>query len=114
MRSTPPRRPSQPASETRTSYHVGRPWILLGKMLRGLTGTPIRRIDFAKSVLAEAEPEPFTFANLTTKSFTTCGCIAGLRGEHAIGKSLLSRGPRRQGRQRGLPHKAEALGGLAE
>src|SRR5712691_12460337 len=70
MRSTPPRRPSQPDSETRTSYHVGRPWMFEGKMLRGLTGTPILRIDFAKSSLAEAEPEPFTFANLTTKALT--------------------------------------------
>src|SRR5688500_18462852 len=70
IRSTPPRRPSQPDSDTRTSYQVGRPWMLDGKMLRGLTGTPMRRIDFAKRVLAEAEPEPFTLANLTTKSLT--------------------------------------------
>src|ERR1044072_6142025 len=69
MRSTPPRRPSQPRSDTRTSYHVGRPWMLDGKMLRGLTGTPMRRIDFAKRVLAEADPEPLTLANLMTKSF---------------------------------------------
>src|SRR5512139_784418 len=70
MRSAPPRRPSQPFSLTRTSYQVGRPWMLEGKMLRGLTGTPMRMMDLAKSVLAEAEPEPFTFANLTTKSLT--------------------------------------------
>src|SRR5437762_3177763 len=70
MRSTPPRRPSQPDSETRTSYQVGRPWMFEGKMLRGLTGTPILRIDFAKSSFAEAEPEPFTLANLTTKALT--------------------------------------------
>src|SRR5690606_35494217 len=68
--STPPRRPRKPCSLTRTSYHVGRPWMLEGKMLRGLTGTPMRRIDRAKSSLAEADPEPLTFANLTTKSFT--------------------------------------------
>ena len=41
-----------------------------GKMLRGLTGTPMRRIDRANSSLAEAEPEPLTLANLTTKSLT--------------------------------------------
>src|SRR5207237_4826458 len=70
MRSTPPRRPSQPDSETRTSYQVGRPWMFEGKMLRGLTGTPIRRIALAKSSFAEAEPEPFTFANFTTKALT--------------------------------------------
>src|SRR5215475_4471696 len=71
IRSTPPpRRPSQPLSHTRTSYHVGNPWMLDGKMLRGLTGTPMRRIDFANSVFALADPEPFTFANLMTKSLT--------------------------------------------
>src|SRR5450631_3165643 len=70
MKSTPPRRPSQPRSETRTSYQVGRPWMLEGKMLRGLTGTPMRRIALEKSAFAEADPEPFTLANLTTKSFT--------------------------------------------
>src|SRR5450432_3512150 len=70
MRSMPPRRPSQPRSVTRTSYQVGRPWMLDGKMLRGLTGTPMRRIALAKSAFAEADPEPFTLANLTTKSLT--------------------------------------------
>src|SRR5690348_12797775 len=68
IRSVPPRRPSQPRSDTRTSYQVGRPWMLDGKMLRGLTGTPIRRMALANSSLAEAEPEPLTLANLTTKS----------------------------------------------
>src|SRR5688572_15684134 len=70
MRSTPPRRPSQPDSLTRTSYQVGSPWMFEGKMLRGLMGTPMRRIAFANRVLAEAEPDPFTLANLTTKSLT--------------------------------------------
>src|SRR6185437_3555962 len=68
IRSVPPRRPSQPASLTRTSYHVGRPWMLEGKMLRGLTGTPMRRMHLANNSLADAEPEPLMFANLTTKS----------------------------------------------
>src|SRR5882672_8434958 len=70
MRSTPPRRPSQPDSDTRTSYQVGRPWMFEGKMLRGETGTPILSIALAKSSLAEAEPDPFTLANLTTKALT--------------------------------------------
>src|SRR5450755_1174735 len=70
MRSVPPRAPRWPVSEMRTSYQVGRPWMLEGKMLRGLTGTPMRRIALAKSAFAEADPEPFTLANLTTKSFT--------------------------------------------
>ncbi len=71
--STPPRRPSRPCSVTRTSYQVGRPWILEGKMLRVATGTPMRRIDLANMPLALAEPEPFTLANLTTKSLTVTG-----------------------------------------
>src|SRR5436305_1250911 len=70
IRSTPPRRPRWPAPVTRTSYQVGRPWMLDGKMLRAATGTPIRSTDLANIELAEAEPEPFTLANLTTKSFT--------------------------------------------
>src|SRR3984885_9225702 len=70
IRSTPPRRPSQPASETRTSYQVGRPWMLEGKMLRAATGTPMRRIDLPNRALALADPDPFTLANLTTKSLT--------------------------------------------
>src|SRR5258705_9713857 len=41
-----------------------------GKMLRGDTGMPMRRKLFANSSLALAEPEPLTFANLTTKSLT--------------------------------------------
>src|SRR5258708_5328224 len=69
IRSTPPRRPSQPASDTRTSYHVGRPWMFDGKILRDVTGTPMRRIDSANSSFALADPEPLTLANLTTKSF---------------------------------------------
>src|SRR4051812_15583267 len=42
--------------------------MLDGKILRGLTGTPMRRIALANSSFADAEPEPLTFANLTTKS----------------------------------------------
>src|ERR1700756_2980559 len=79
MRSTPPRRPSQPDSLTRTSYHVGRPWMLDGKMLRGLTGTPMRRIDLAKSVFADADPEPLTLANLMTKSWPVARRIARVK-----------------------------------
>src|SRR6185436_4522604 len=43
-----------------------------GKILRGETGTPMRRIARAKSSFADAEPEPLTLANLTTKSLTAC------------------------------------------
>src|SRR6266446_3805378 len=88
MRSTPPRRPSQPDSETRTSYQVGRPWMFEGKMLRGLTGTPMRRIALAKSSLAEAEPEPFTFANLTTKALTDwMAFVMAISGRFLLGRT---------------------------
>src|SRR5213082_648474 len=39
-----------------------------GKMLRAATGTPMRRIARANKPFADADPEPLTFANLTTKS----------------------------------------------
>src|SRR6476660_998981 len=68
--STPPRRPRWPLSLIRTSKQVGRPWMFDGKMLRELTGMPIRSTDLANSALALAEPEPLTLANLTTKSLT--------------------------------------------
>src|SRR5688572_28305097 len=42
--------------------------MLEGKMLRGETGTPMRRMARAKSSLAEADPEPLTLANLMTQS----------------------------------------------
>jgi hypothetical protein len=70
IKSTPPRAPRWPASVTRTSYQVGSPWMLEGKILRGLTGTPWRRIERANISLALAEPEPLTLAKRTTKSFT--------------------------------------------
>src|SRR5262249_44552112 len=66
----PPRRPKWPLSLIRTSYQVGKPWMLDGKILRELAGIPIRRIDLANSALALAEPDPLTLANLTTKSLT--------------------------------------------
>src|SRR2546427_375982 len=88
MRSTPPRRPSQPDSETRTSYQVGRPWMFEGKMLRGLTGTPMRRIALAKSSLAEAEPEPLTLANLTTKALTDwMAFVMAISGRFLLGRT---------------------------
>src|SRR6185369_1797997 len=84
---------SQPSSETRTSYHVGRPWMFDGKMLRGLTGTPMRRIALAKRVLAEAEPEPFTFANLMTKSFVVSMRFMSINLPHPDPRERLFEGP---------------------
>src|SRR6202171_472072 len=79
MRSVPPRAPRWPASEMRTSYQVGRPWILEGNMLRGATGTPMRNTARANNSLALAEPEPLTLAKRTTKSFTLLiGLLLGI------------------------------------
>ena len=79
MRSVPPRAPRCPASETRTSYQVGRPWMLDGKILRGAHGMPMRRIERANISFALAEPEPLTLANRTTKSFTLLmGLLLGI------------------------------------
>ena len=48
-------------------------------MLRGATGTPMRRIERANSSLALAEPEPLTLAKRTTKSFTRLiGLVTGM------------------------------------
>src|SRR5258708_29866208 len=40
-----------------------------GNILRVATGTPMRRMARANNSFADAEPEPFTLANLRTKSF---------------------------------------------
>src|SRR4051812_33392097 len=68
IRSTPSRRPRWPFSETRTSYHVGRPWMLDGKIFFGVTGTPMRKTAFVNKAFADAEPVPLTFAKRITKS----------------------------------------------
>src|SRR5687768_2999625 len=101
----PPRRPSQPASLTRTSYQVGRPWMFDGKMLRGLTGTPIRRIAFANSSFADAEPEPLTLANLTTKSLTAASGVtgAGFIAAGLVGAGLIRPAPACRSRRRPSP-----------
>src|SRR5689334_22688769 len=84
MRSTPPRAPRCPASVMRTSYQVGSPWMLEGKILRGDTGTPMRRTERANSSLALAEPDPLTLAKRTTKSFTLLiGVLFGIGHPHA-------------------------------
>ena len=79
--STPPRRPSQLLVDAHL-VPGGQALDVGGKMLRGLTGTPMRRMALANSSLAEAEPEPLTLANLTTKS---------LRRRWAASRRLLRR-----------------------
>src|SRR5690554_800097 len=68
-RSIPALRPKYPFSLIRTSYQVGSPWMLEGKMFLGLTGMPIRKIALANKKFALADPVPLTLANRTTKSF---------------------------------------------
>ena len=51
--------------------------MLDGKMFFGVTGTPIRKIALVNKALADAEPVPLTFANLTTKSFIFIQIIPG-------------------------------------
>src|SRR3546814_5704470 len=70
--------------------------MLDGTMLRGLTGTPMGRRAWANSSLADAEPEPLTVANLTTKSCvdaigTWVGVMRGLAGLTSQGRSPLQR-----------------------
>src|SRR3546814_11646948 len=70
--------------------------MLDGKMLRGLTGTPMRRMALANSSLADADPEPLTLANLTTKSLMDSigawvGVMRGLAGMTSQGRSPLQR-----------------------
>ena len=47
-------------------------------MLRGLTGTPMRRMDRANISFALAEPEPLTLAKRMTKSFTLLIGLVGM------------------------------------
>src|SRR5258708_37345787 len=60
-----------------------------GKILSGLTGTHMRRIARANNSFAEAEPEPLTLANLTTKSLVTemrlIGAFTRPPASHACG-----------------------------
>src|SRR5258708_36145068 len=88
IRSMPPRAPRYPASEMRTSYQVGRPWVVDGKMFRGLTGTPMRRTDIANLRFALAEPAPVTLAYLTTKSLLALiDCVLCILGIPRVGSS---------------------------
>src|SRR3954468_23812059 len=70
MKSIPSLLPKYPFSLTRTSYQVGKPWILEGKIFFGVTGIPILKIAFVNKKFALADPVPFTLAKRITKSFT--------------------------------------------
>src|SRR5205807_6707361 len=73
-------------------------------MFRGATGTPMRSMALAKSRFADADPEPLTLANLTTKSLTRwIGVTAGfirprlLIGLQAESRAVDARPPARTG-----------------
>src|ERR1700687_3175245 len=73
-------------------------------MFRGARGTRMRRRGLAKSRFADADPEPLTLANLTTKSLTrwsgvTVGFIRPrlLIGLQAESRAVSARPPDRSG-----------------
>ena len=55
----------------RMVYQVGSPAMFDGKRFLPLTGTPIPKMLFSRTLLADCDPEPFTVATLMLKSFTT-------------------------------------------
>jgi len=71
MRSTPPpRAPRCPDSGDAHFVPRRKSLDVAGNMLRGVDATPILSTALANSAFALAEPDPFTLANLTTKSLT--------------------------------------------
>jgi len=52
-------------------YQVGSPAIFDGKRFFPLTGTPMPKMLFKSTLLADCEPEPFTVATLMLKSLIT-------------------------------------------
>src|SRR5688572_30469907 len=50
-----------------------------------MTGTPLRKMDFMSSVLALAEPVPFTVAIFIAKLFTLSGMSGALREFGGVG-----------------------------
>src|SRR5208283_1571259 len=52
-------------------YQVGSPAIFDGNRFLPLTGTPIPKMLFSSTLLADCEPDPFTVATLMLKSLIT-------------------------------------------
>src|ERR1022692_1319921 len=75
-----------PSLLTRISYHVGRPWMFEGNRFLPETGTPMRKIERIRRLLALDEPVPLTLPSFTAKSFTLergCSkCRAAISGCH--------------------------------
>src|ERR1700683_1753792 len=51
-------------------YHVGNPAMFDGNRFFPLTGTPIPKMLFSSTLLADCDPDPFTVATLMLKSLT--------------------------------------------
>ena len=51
-------------------YHVGSPAMFDGNRFFPLTGTPIPKMLFSSTLLADCDPDPFTVATLMLKSLT--------------------------------------------
>src|ERR1700753_1276585 len=60
-----------PCLLARMVYQVGRPAIFDGKRFLPLMGTPIAKILFSRTLLADCDPEPLTVATWMLKSLTT-------------------------------------------
>src|ERR1700722_14254585 len=52
-------------------YQVGSPAMFDGNRFLPLTGTPIPKMLFSSTLLADCEPDPFTVATLMLKSLIT-------------------------------------------
>src|ERR1035437_8550464 len=64
-------RATYPSLLARIRNQVGCPAMLEGKRFFPLTGTPIPKMLFSRTLLADCEPEPFTVDTLMLKSFVT-------------------------------------------
>src|ERR1035438_422267 len=52
-------------------YQVGSPAMFDGNRFLPLTGTPIPKMLFSRTLLADCEPDPFTVATLIVQSLIT-------------------------------------------
>src|SRR5271156_6352194 len=81
-------RATYPSLLARMVYQVGSPAIFEGKRFFPLTGTPIPKMLFSRTLLADCEPDPLTVATLMLKSLTT-----RLRGFVSLCNSLRAAWP---------------------
>ncbi len=61
-------RATYPSLLARMVYQVGRPAMFEGNRFLPLTGTPIPKMLFSRTLLADCEPDPFTVATWMLKS----------------------------------------------